>query len=129
MAADPLTEVRLDLWLHAARFFKTRALSKAAVESGKVQVNQLGVKPAKALHVGDTLTIRRGELRQEVVVLALSAVRGSAPVAQMLYQETEASSAARAQALADKKAGGNYEPPEHKPNKRDRRLIHRFESV
>ena len=78
--------VRVDVWLWAARFFKTRSLAKQAVAGGKVDVNGMGCKPAKMLRVGDRLVIRRGEERWEVEVLALAEKRGPASVAQTLYR-------------------------------------------
>ena len=116
--------VRLDVWLWAARFFKTRPLAKQAVEGGKVQVQGQGAKPARALRIGEALTIRRGEDVFAVEVAGLSEVRGPAPAAQALYRETDASRAARLQAAAERRAAANgYRPPQTKPDKRARRLI------
>ena len=81
--------VRIDVWLWAARFFKTRSLAKSAVVGGKVEVGGQGVKPSRMLKVGDALRIRRGEEVYEIEVRGLSDVRGSAPVAQQLYGESE----------------------------------------
>ena len=119
--------VRADVWLWAARFFKTRSLAKHAIDGGKVDVNGTGCKPAKALHVGDRLQIGRGEERLEVTVLALSERRGPAPEAQALYRETEASVAAREAARAQRKLGaaGLLRPPS-RPDKRSRRQIQQF---
>jgi len=119
--------VRADVWLWAARFFKTRSLAKQAIDGGKVDVNGSGCKPAKALRVGDRLHIGRGEERFEVVVLALSEQRGPAPVAQALYRETEESLAAREAARAQRKLGaaGLLRPPT-RPDKQARRQIMRF---
>ena len=89
------SELRADVWLWAARFFKTRSLARQAIEAGRVEVNDAGCKPAKALHVGDRLQIGRDQERLEVFVLALSARRGPASEAQQLYHETDASRAAR----------------------------------
>jgi ribosome-associated heat shock protein Hsp15 len=118
--------VRADVWLWAARFFKTRSLAKQAI-GGKVDVNGSGCKPAKALHVGDRLHIGRGEERFEVVVLALSEQRGPAPVAQALYRETEESLAAREAARAQRRLGatGLLRPPT-RPDKQARRQIMKF---
>jgi len=116
--------VRLDQWLWAARFFKTRALARQAVEGGKVQVAGQGAKPARAVRVGDTLSIRRGEEAFAITVAGLSDVRGPAPVAQALYVESEESKQARLQAAAERRAAANgYRPPATKPDKRARRLI------
>lgn len=119
---SPLSEVRADVWLWAARFFKTRSLAKQAIEGGKVDVNDGGCKPAKVLRVGDRLKLSRGEERLEVEVLALSDKRGPASVAQQLYHETEASREAREQAAAQRRLIGSN-APSSKPDKRARRLI------
>ena len=117
-------DVRLDVWLWAARFFKTRALAKQAIAGGKVQVAGQGAKPSRSVRVGETLGIRRGEDQFEVRVLGLSEVRGPAPVAQALYEESAASRAAREQAAAGRRAAATgYRPPQGKPDKRARRLI------
>lgn len=116
--------VRLDLWLWAARFFKTRSLAKQAVETGKVDVGGQRAKPARGVRVGDRLRIARGEEVFEIEVLGLSASRGPAKVAQTLYRESEDSRKAREARLAglrERRAG--YQPPEGKPDKRARRLI------
>jgi ribosome-associated heat shock protein Hsp15 len=125
--ANPTDQVRADIWLWAARFFKTRSLAKQAIEGGKIDVNGGGCKPAKTLHVGDTLKIGRGEERLEVEVIALSAKRGPAPVAQALYRESEASIAARAVAHAERatRNGGLLRPPS-RPNKQERRQLMKF---
>ena len=116
--------VRLDLWLWAARFFKTRALARQAIEGGKVEVGGQGAKPSRLLRVGDQLHVRRGEERFDIAVLGLSDVRGPAPVAQALYAETEESKQARARAAAERRAAATgYRPPATKPDKRARRLI------
>ena len=116
--------MRLDLWLWAARFHKTRALARQAVETGKVEVGGQRAKPARALRVGDALVVQRGDERFEVEVLALSAVRGPASVAQALYRESDASRLAREAARAVRAAErAGFQPPEGKPDKRARRLI------
>ena len=124
---ESLAGVRADVWLWAARFFKTRSLAKQAIDGGKVHVNGGGCKPAKVLHVGDRLQIGRGEERLEVTVVVLSEKRGPAPAAQTLYQETEASLAAREAAQAQRKLGasGLLRPPT-RPDKQARRLIQKF---
>jgi ribosome-associated heat shock protein Hsp15 len=121
----PATEsVRLDVWLWAARFFKTRALAKHAIEGGKVEVNDAGGKPSKALHVGDRLKITRGEERYEVEVVTLRDQRGSATLAQQCYRETDASRAAREAAAEQRRLEkSGYQKPATKPDKRARRLI------
>lgn len=124
---NPTSEVRADVWLWAARFFKTRSLAKQAIEGGKVDLNGNGCKPSKAVHVNDRLVVGRGEERFEVVVLALSERRGPASLAQTLYRETEASLAAREAARAQRKLGatGLLRPPT-RPDKQARRLIRKF---
>lgn len=121
-------KLRLDKWLWAARFFKTRALAADAVESGKVQVNEVRVKPAKTIIVGDALDIRLGQYRFEIEVQALSAKRGSAPEAQKLYRESEASRARRETLAAQLKAQPQPFTLKGRPTKRDRRVIERLKS-
>ena len=117
--------VRLDVWLWAARFFKTRTLAKAAVEGGKVDVSGHATnKPAKTLHVGDRLLVQRGEERLEITVLVLAEVRGPAAVAQTLYAESPESRARREADVVrrrDERAG--FQAPHSKPNKKARRLL------
>ncbi len=122
--ALPPNPVRLDVWLWAARFFRTRSLAKQAVETGKVDVAGQRPKSSRAVRVGDTLQVTRGEEVFDVVVLALSDTRGPAAVAQALYAETDASRARREQRRLQRAAmRDGYKPPEHKPDKRARRLI------
>jgi len=124
-AAPPATpSIRLDVWLWAARFFKTRSLAKQAIEGGKVEVDDVAGKPSKPVHAGDRLRIRRGEESFVVEVLALSERRGSASVAQALYRETDESRQAR-EALREQRRleGAGYAKPASKPDKRARRLI------
>jgi ribosome-associated heat shock protein Hsp15 len=119
--------VRADVWLWAARFFKTRSLAKQAIDGGKVELNGAGCKPSKTVHAGDRLQVTRGEERLEVVVLALSEQRGPAPAAQALYRETDESLAAREAARAQRRLGaaGLLRPPT-RPDKQARRQIMRF---
>jgi ribosome-associated heat shock protein Hsp15 len=127
LADTATTPVRVDVWLWAARFFKTRSLAKQAIAGGKVGVNDMGCKPAKTVRAGDRLTIHRGEERWEVEVLALAEKRGPASVAQTLYRETEASAAARLALREQQQLGstGLLRPP-GRPDKRSRRHIHQF---
>ncbi|HEY8009521.1 MAG TPA: RNA-binding S4 domain-containing protein [Rudaea sp.] len=123
-SSSPDGAVRLDVWLWAARFFKTRSLAKHAVEGGKVEVNQGTGKPARPVHVGDRLRISRGEERFEIDVIALSEQRGSGAAAQNLYRETEASRTSReASAEQRRMERAGYSKPPTKPDKRARRLI------
>lgn len=118
-------KVRLDKWLWAARFFKTRSLAKAAIESGKVHLDGQRVKVSKEITAGDILQIRQGWDEKVVLVKQLSEQRRGAPEAQLLYEETAASLAKReAQALARKAAGAMIDRPAHRPTKKQRRQIH-----
>ena len=125
-----LSKLRVDKWLWAARFFKTRSLAQAAIEGGKIQVNDQRVKVSKEINVGDRLQIRQGWDLREVVVDALSDQRRGAPEAQQLYTETPDSIARReSEAAARKAAGGMIERPATKPTKKQRRQIHRFKET
>lgn len=116
--------VRIDVWLWAARFFKTRSLAKQAVETGKVELGSQRAKASRLVRVGDVLSIERGEERFEVEVRALSDVRGPAKVAQGLYAESEASRQRREAERANRAAErAGYRAPQTKPDKRARRLI------
>jgi ribosome-associated heat shock protein Hsp15 len=116
--------VRLDLWLWAARFFKTRALAKQAIETGKIEIGGQRAKPARGVRIGDGLKIARGEEVFEIEVLGLGDTRGPASVAQMLYAETEASRQRRESERASRAAErAGYRAPETRPDKRARRLI------
>lgn len=116
--------VRLDVWLWAARFFKTRALAKQAIEGGKVEVQGQGAKASRLVRIGERLRVRRGEDVFEVEVLGTSAQRGPAPVAQALYAESDASREQRLRLAAERRAANaGYRAPAGKPDKRARRLI------
>ena len=124
MQTETAATVRLDLWLWAARFYKTRALAKHAIETGKVEVGGQRAKASRGVRVGDALVVARGEERFGVEVLALADVRGPASIAQTLYRESDASKRAREQARALRAAERTgFRPPETKPDKRARRLI------
>ena len=125
--SDQPGKVRLDKWLWAARFFKSRSLAKAAIDGGKVQLDGQRVKVSKEVIVGDILQIRQGWDEKVVLVKQLSDQRRSAPQAQVLYEETAESLAKReAQALARKAAGGMLDRPDRRPTKKQRRQIHAF---
>lgn len=125
--SQEMAKVRLDKWLWAARFFKTRSLAKAAIEGGKVQLEGKRVKVSREILVGDELTIRQGWDQRVVIVQALSDQRRGAPEAQKLYRETDESIARReAEAAARKSAGGMIGRPAERPTKKQRRQIHRF---
>jgi ribosome-associated heat shock protein Hsp15 len=122
-----MTSVRIDKWLWAARFFKTRSLAARACELGRIQFNHQPAKPAREIHVGDLLHIKSDSGDFEVKVLELSEVRGPAPVAQTLYEETAESRELRLKAAEERKALRNFTPaPEGRPSKRDRRRIIQF---
>jgi len=121
---DTIPNVRLDLWLWAARFYKTRSLAKQAIESGKVEVAGQSAKPSRPLRSGEHLQVRRGDELFEIEVLALSSKRGSASVAQTLYRESEESIARRAAEREKRRMEATgYRAPASKPDKRARRLI------
>ena len=126
-AADAAAAVRADVWLWAARFYKTRALAKLALETGHVDVGEQRCKASRVLRAGETLHIRRGEERFEVVVLALSAKRGPASVAQTLYAETDASRLGRALAQEQRRLQPTPHP-EARPGKHDRRALRALKS-
>ena len=123
-AITPLDSVRLDLWLWAARFYKTRSLAKHAIENGKVEVDGLRAKPSRVVRIGDAMRVARGEEIFEVEVRGLDDKRGPATRAQNLYAESEASRARREAERATRAAErAGYRAPETKPDKRARRLI------
>ena len=122
-----MTSVRMDKWLWAARFFKTRALAARACELGRIQFNGQPAKPAREVHIGDMLRVTNEGGDFQVEVLLLSEVRGPASVAQTLYRETEASRELRQKVAAERKAMMQFEQlPAGKPSKRDRRRIIQF---
>jgi len=122
---DPSDRVRLDKWLWAARLYKTRSLAAEEIGKGRVTVNGQAAKAARELKTGDRLDVRQGWATRTLVVLGLSHVRGPAPVAQALYQETAESLAAREAAAAQRRMG--VEPADSlqqgRPTKRDRRQL------
>lgn len=120
------SKLRVDKWLWAARFFKTRSLAKSAIEGGKVQIDGQRVKVSKEITVGDRLLIRQGWEEREIDVVALSDQRRGASVAQQLYQETAASLQRRARAAEARKAAGTMARPDHRPDKHERRQLSRL---
>ena len=121
--------VRIDKWLWAARFFKTRALASRACDLGRVRSNGVEAKPAREVRVKDMLHVKNEGGEFEIEVLQLSEMRGPAAVAQTLYRETEASKAAGAVVAEERKTMQQYAPvPERRPSKRDRRRIIQFRS-
>ena len=122
-----MTTVRIDKWLWAARFFKTRALAARACGLGHITSSGQPAKPAREVHIGDLLQVSNDGGDFQVEVLALSEVRGPAPVAQTLYRETDESRELRAKLAAERKAMGQPEfSPEGRPSKRDRRQINKL---
>ncbi len=120
-------QVRLDKWLWAARFFKTRSQASQAVAGGKVQVGGLRVKPSRLVAVGDGLRIQKEQDEFAIVVRAVSGQRRGAPEAQLLYEETQESIAARIQARETRRLlRAEGAGPPGRPSKRDRRLIRKF---
>jgi ribosome-associated heat shock protein Hsp15 len=119
--------VRIDKWLWAARFFKTRSLAERACELGRIDSNGARTKPAREVRIGDMLRVKNDGGEFEIEVLALSEMRGPAPVAQKLYQETDASREMRMKVAEERKAMPHFEAArEGKPSKRDRREIGRL---
>lgn len=119
--------MRLDKWLWAARFFKTRSLATQAIDHGRVKLNGERVKPARDVKAGDRLELRMGEAEWTLTVQALAMQRGPAPAAQALYAEDAASLARRQQQASDRKlAASPAATIKGRPTKRDRRQIHRF---
>jgi ribosome-associated heat shock protein Hsp15 len=117
-------QVRIDAWLWAARFFRTRSVAKQAVERGRVAIGGVACKPSHTVKIGETLRIARGEETFEVEVTGLAHKRGSAALAQTLYRESDASVAAREQIREQRRAErAGYQPPSKRPDKRARRLI------
>ena len=122
-----MNRLRVDKWLWAARFFKTRSIAKTAIEGGKVHLNGQRVKVSREITVGETLVIKQGWDEKEIVVLGLSAQRGPATVARELYEETAASIEKRErEAQARKAAGGAVARPTQKPGKHQRKALERL---
>lgn len=120
-------EIRLDKWLWAARFYKTRSIAKAMIEGGKVHYNGQRAKVSKAVEIGATLKLRQGNEEKEIVVTALSDQRRGAPEAQLLYQETEKSVKQREAIAFARKANTLSMPhPDRRPNKKERRELAKF---
>ena len=122
-----MDRIRVDKWLWAARFFKTRSIAKTAIEGGKVHLDGQRVKVSREISVGETLVIRQGWEEKEIVVRSLSAQRGPAPAARELYEETAASIEKRErEAQARKAAGGAVARPTQKPGKHQRKELERL---
>ena len=123
-----MTGIRIDKWLWAARFFKTRELASKACDMSRITSNHQTAKPSREVRVGDMLHIKNEAGEFEIEVLALSQQRGSAAIAQTLYRETETSKELRRKAAEERKLLGplDFSAPSKRPTKRDRRLIHKF---
>lgn len=122
-----MTSVRIDKWLWAARFFKTRSMAARACDLGRIQSHGQPLKPAREVHVGEMLEVRTEGGEFEIEVLQLSEVRGPAAIAQTLYRETDASREKRLKAAAERKLLRDFAPePAGRPSKRDRRKIFQF---
>lgn len=127
MSESETPKIRIDKWLWAARFFKTRSLASDAINGGHVHLNGSRVKTSRAVAIGDELRIQRGHEEMIVIVQALSDKRGPAAVAQTLYAETEASRIAREQSSEMRRLqSAGISSPERRPNKHERRSIIRF---
>ncbi len=122
-----MSKLRLDKWLWAARFFRTRAKAKQAIEGGKVHIEGTRAKASKEIEVGDKLVIRQGWDEKTVLVTSLASQRGSAADASLLYEESAESIARREELALQRKANaGNQFAPDGRPTKRQRRQIHQF---
>jgi len=122
-----MISMRIDKWLWASRFFKTRSLAAKACDLGRVRLHDMEAKPAREVRAGDMLRVKTEGGEFELEVLGLSEMRGPAAVAQTLYRETDASKEARARAVEDRRMMQEYAPlPEGRPSKRDRRRIIQF---
>lgn len=124
--AHSAEKIRIDKWLWAARFFKTRTLAKTAIESGKVQLAGQRVKVSREVAPGDVLRIRQGWDEREVIVKGTSEQRRSAPIAQTLYEETSDSVARRERAAEARKAAGAMARPTQRPGKHERKALERL---
>ncbi len=124
---DEINSIRIDKWLWAARFFKTRGLASESIKGGKVDLNGLHAKPSKTIQINDKLKIRRGAFVYELTVKAISKHRGSASIARELYEESEQSILDRGKLAEQLKAESALRPTTlGRPSKRDRRHIIRF---
>jgi ribosome-associated heat shock protein Hsp15 len=122
-----MNSIRIDKWLWAARFFKTRALASKACDIGRIEINGVRAKPAREVHAGNMVKVENEGGIFQIEVLLLSEMRGPAAVAQTLYKETDASREARQKLAEERKAMQLYAPlPEQRPSKRDRRRIIQF---
>ena len=124
-----MDKVRIDKWLWAARFYKTRSLATDEIDKGRVRVNDLEVKPAKEVKVGDTVELRQGPVTRTLVVRGISDKRGGAPQAQLMYEETEASVSLREQLTEQRRLEPANSLEHGRPTKRDRRDLDKISKV
>lgn len=124
--SSPQDNVRLDKWLWAARFYKTRSIARTMIDGGKVHYNGQRSKPSKIVEVGATITLRQGHLQKQVVIEKISDQRRGAPEAQTLYQETQASIEQREEQALQRKMMAHNPSPERRPDKKQRRDIIKF---
>lgn len=127
MPSSPIESVRIDKWLWAARFYKTRSLAASAVNGGKVHLNGVRIKPSRALRQGDVLHIQRDPYEAEITILELADKRGPAKVAQTLYEESEESIQKRSELATLRRYERLSSGPEHRPDKRGRRQLRRLQ--
>ncbi len=121
-----MVKVRLDKWLWAARFFKNRALAKTAIDTGKIHIDGQKAKPSRMIEATNMLTIRQGDVEKTVRIITACEHRRGAPEAQLLYEETASSIEAREKKSAEQRAFHGSTPASTRPNKKQRRQIHRF---
>jgi ribosome-associated heat shock protein Hsp15 len=124
--SNQATRLRIDKWLWAARFYKTRAIAKQAIEGGKIQCDGAKVKASKEIEVGTKVKLRQGFDEKTVVVMKLSDQRRGAPEAQLLYEETPESQKARSEMAEQRKGQAAFSASDGKPNKKQRRDLQRF---
>ncbi|MGY8849575.1 MAG: RNA-binding S4 domain-containing protein [Pseudomonadales bacterium] len=124
-----MDKVRIDKWLWAARFYKTRSLAKSAIEGGKVHIDGQKSKPSRMLELGLMLHIRQGDTSKTVEVMGLSEHRRGAPEAELLYRESQESIELREKTSAERSAFYGSTPASVRPNKKQRRQIHRFVNI
>lgn len=126
---DPIEKVRLDKWLWAARFYKTRALAKTSVESNRIHYNGARAKPSRTVELGITIRIQIGWEEKTIIIQEITDKRRGAPEAQKMYEETAESVLKRIEAAELRKAMNlTNQAPDHRPNKKQRRHIHRFKN-
>jgi ribosome-associated heat shock protein Hsp15 len=129
--STPAERLRIDKWLWAARFYKTRSLSTEEVTKGRVTLNGQACKPSREIKIGDLISVKRLDLQMDLTVLGLSHQRGPAPVAQSLYQETDESKAARINAAEQRRIAPEpaHSIAEGRPTKRDRRALQNHQNT